>query len=148
MKFLTVKNISSFFAAVGMACICTVAQAQSRAASNLDGFDTPMKSRTCGLVILSDGRAKVRAEDMERGMADLISAFALLQDGRNLEDKVTARTASQIILTDPPDIRTASIAKCKLWLEERKSKPDFSKTETDMWSWANQAQLTAKTEKK
>lgn len=146
MKHLTVRGILSTFVALSSALFFTFAQGEP--ISSLSEFNVPMKSRTCGLVILSDGRAKVRADDMEGGVADLIAAFSLLQDGRNLEDKASARTASQKILTGPLDNKKATIAQCKKWLSERKEKSDFSKTEADMWSWADQARLTIQTEKK
>ncbi|HMS26903.1 MAG TPA: hypothetical protein PKC80_05970 [Burkholderiaceae bacterium] len=116
--------------------------------STLDDFDQPMKSRTCGLILLSEGRAKIRNNDIERGMVDLVGAFALLQDGRKLNDKEVAREASQKLLNGSLETKTTSFAKCKQWLEERKSKPDFSNTEADRWNWVSQAQLTMQTEKK
>lgn len=112
----------------------------------VDGLDAPMKSRTCGLVLLSDGRAKVRSNDLERAMTELVSAFALLQDGR-LADKYAARIASQAILNSTPDYRATSIAECFKYFGYRKTRPDFEKSEAAMWDWVTQAQITAKTEK-
>jgi hypothetical protein len=108
MKHLTARGILSTIVALSSALFFTFAQGEQ--ISSLSEFNVPMKSRTCGLVILSDGRAKVRADDMEGAMADLMAAFSLLQDGRNLEDKASARTASQKILTGPLDHCAANLA--------------------------------------
>ncbi len=119
------------------------AQAQS-----ISGItDLPMKSRTCGLVLLSEGRAQLRAHDQGGGMENLVSAFALLQDGRALQDKVSARTASQALLTGSVEAKNTAVLQCKNWLHLRKDKPDFQNTEEDRWNWLNQAMVTMKTEK-
>lgn len=109
-------------------------------------LEVAMKSRTCGLIFMSGGRADVRAGKMESGMEGLIAAFALLQDGRELEDKNAARVVSQKILSGPKDSKDAEIAMCRNWLGKRMAQPNFSKTQSDKWNWANQAQMAVKIE--
>jgi hypothetical protein len=113
----------------------------------LDAFEPPMKSRTCGLIFLSEGRSLIRSQDMERGLVSLISAFALLQDGRKLSDKEAAREASTKLLTGSTETKTEAISKCEQWLNSRKTKSDFPNTEADRWNWVSQAQLTIQSEK-
>jgi hypothetical protein len=122
-----------------------LAQAEVTTIPNI--ADGAMKSRTCGLVLLSEGRAFVRANKPDDGMAFLVSAFALLQDGRSLEDKVSARTASQALLNASPEVKDAAVIDCRKWLAHRKDKPDFPHSPDDKMEWAGQAMMTLKTEK-
>jgi hypothetical protein len=141
-------RVAKLLAAVGVSMLCMFSNLAKSETTHVPGdFDIAMKSRTCGLVLLSEGRATVRAGNMESGMAELVSAFALLQDGRTLEDKTTARTASQKILSSSPATRATEISTCKHWLEQRKTQSNFSRTEVDQWNWVSQAQLTIQTEK-
>ena len=141
-------RVAKLLAVVGISMLCMFSNLAKSKTTPIPGeFDIAMKSRTCGLVLLSEGRATVRAGNMERGMADLVSAFALLQDGRTLEDKTTARTASQKILSSSPATRATEISTCRHWLEQRKIQSNFSRTEADQWNWVNQAQLTIQTER-
>lgn len=142
------KSLFQLLAVVGLSLLVTVSASAQRDTAPISGaFDIPMKSRTCGLVLLSEGRASARAGDKERGLADLIGAFALLQDGRTLVDKAAARTASQKMLTESPASKLTAISTCKNWLEQRKTQPSFVHTEEDQWNWVSQAQLTIETEK-
>lgn len=141
------KNMLTSSIAIGLLTIGLLANpAHSEAATASTGLDVAMKSRTCGLILLSDGRASVRADSLDRGTEDLILAFSLLQDGRSLENKESARTASQKILNGSTGSKASAIADCKQWREMRKTKPDFQQSQADEWSWMNQALLTIQTE--
>lgn len=113
----------------------------------LQSASLPMRSRACGLILLSDGRAKTRAGDQAGAMAELIGSFALLQDGRALEDKAAARSVSQSLLAKDSTTRAAAIAYCQQWLTSRKVQPDFDKSEKSQWEWAQAAIMTMRTEK-
>lgn len=141
------NRVTKLLAVVGLSIQCMFSNlAKSETTHIVGNFDIAMKSRTCGLVLLSEGRSNVRDGNIERGMEDLVSAFALLQDGRALEDKTTARVASQKILSDPAT-RATEISTCKSWRAQRKTQSNFSHTEDDQWNWVSESQLTIKTEK-
>lgn len=110
--------------------------------------DAPLylHSRTCGLVLLSDGRAKVLAKDPE-AIGELIHAFAMLQDGRPLVDKESARKISRGLMRAPAEVKSAAVEQCNEWLRIRASKPDFDNSEKSKWDWVQQAMLTEKTER-
>lgn len=119
--------------------------------STLETTALPMHSRTCGLILLSDGRALLRAQNGQEkeAMAELTHAFALLQDGRPLEDKTLARAMSQEFMKPgvPLDLRASAVSHCESWIAFRAAKPDFNKSEQDEWGWVQQAMFTAQTEK-
>ena len=107
-------KVAKLLAVVGVSLLCTFSNLAKSETTPIPGdFDIAMKSRTCGLVLLSEGRATVRAGNMQHGMVDLVSAFALLQDGRTLVDKTAARTASQKILSSSPAAQATEISTCK-----------------------------------
>ena len=120
-------RVAKLLAVVGISMLCMFSNL-AKSETTPGDFDIAMKSRTCGLVLLSEGRATVRAGNMERGMADLVSAFALLQDGRTLEDKTTARTASQKILSSSPATRATEISTCPMHTFEQ----DFAAHSTNV----------------
>lgn len=136
--FLNIATLSAMMVMPSVAISETITSPKS--------IEVAMKSRTCGLIFMSEGRADVRAGKMESGMEGLVIAFALLQDGRELEDKNAARVVSQKILSGPKDSKDAEIAMCRNWLGKRMAQPNFSKTQADKWNWANQAQMAVKTE--
>lgn len=83
---------------------------------------------------------------MERSMPSLIGAFALLQDGRQVEDKNAARAQSQKLMRGTPQEKASAVAACAQWLATRKTQPGFANSEADKWQWVAQAQATIQTE--
>lgn len=121
--------------------------------------DTPFHSRTCGLVLLSDGRAQTRAVKASGTgafgppMAQLIKAFLLLRDGRGLRVPLSepreyfAQRLSTGSGTQPANqALPQAIVHCEQWLEARRGQSDFDRSEAAGWDAAEQAKLTLETE--
>lgn len=121
--------------------------AQQDLLSALESSPLPLRSRTCGLVLLSNGRAQVRAGDPAAAQVQLTRAFALLQDGRALVDKSKARVFSDQLLHADAAVTSLAMSRCQAWLTARLAASDFDKTEESQWSWAQQAVMTQKIER-
>jgi hypothetical protein len=139
------------FCAAVLAASSAYAQAVGQVSvSALDATSLPMHSRTCGLILLWEGRHLAREGDAKKqeALAQVAHAFALLQDGRPLEDKTLARSMSQEFVKAgvPEKLRSSAVAHCENWLSLRYVKPDFNKSEQDQWGWVQQAMFTVKFE--
>lgn len=138
-----------------------VAQADdgSAAVAQLAQMDQPFHSRTCGLVLLSDGRAQVRAVkvagtgEFTSSRTQLIKAFLLLRDGRGLQVSLELprqyfwqRLSTGEGTTPRFQPLPVATAHCEQWLETRRAQSDFDISEDAQQSAVAQADLTLKTE--
>ena len=144
-----------FWAPVGLALALLAFGAQAGAKSSLEGYDRPMRSRVCGLVLLSEGRAETRAaksaasqDKASASMGRLVKAFSLLADGRQTDLNAARESARTLLGTIPKPAaeKPVAIAWCEAWLATRYPQADFDKSESARWSWASQAKLTFETE--
>lgn len=124
---------------------------QAASLSQVEAADASMRSRVCGLVLLSDGRADARLAKSSKddrltaqSFNKLTRAFALLADGREA-NKGAARSASADLLgtlNNPGVEKQAALTRCNAWLTWRTGQVNFDKSETARFSWAQQAKLT------
>jgi hypothetical protein len=154
-SYIKIKNTQFLRATLFLAAALLFNISHAARPGALDTFSTPMRSRVCGLVLLSEGRSQVRAfkasqaqELAEASFSRLMRAFALLADGR-AADRSAAREASAFLLgtlKSPAPGKAEAIVLCETWLASRMAQPDFDKSEEARWSWTNQAKLTFDTE--
>lgn len=148
---------SRALAPVWLALALPVSAAQAGAKPPIEGYDRPMSSRVCGLVLLSEGRSEARAakstgsQDKAKAAASiarLVKAFSLLADGRQT-DLNAARAASASLLgtaRKPAPDRAFAVDRCEAWGTARYPQADFDKSESARGSWASQAKWTFDTE--
>jgi hypothetical protein len=114
------------------------AQGVLSATETLAKTDRAFHSRTCGLVLLSAGRAQVRAiragrdETLENARGQLTRAFLLFRDGSALQGNPNApqkyfeQRLSTARATQPANqALPAATTHCERWFVERKAQPDF-----------------------
>jgi len=135
------------------------AQDSSSALRDLAKTDQPFHSRTCGLVLLSAGRAMVReaatnnATSLDSARTRLNNAFLLLRDGRNLQGGMNApreyfwQRLSTGTSTSPnnqalPD----AVQHCEQWIAQRRQSGDFDQGSETLESVQMQTELTIRTE--
>lgn len=135
------------------------AQDSSAALQELARKDQPFQSRTCGLVLLSSGRAQVRdvkakgGNALEPVRAQLVSAFLLLRDGRNLQGGINApreyfwhQLSTGTATTPKYQALPAATRYCEQWLDARRPQPDFDQGVEARYSAQAQADLTVQME--
>jgi hypothetical protein len=158
---LTKYAFQALFAAALTSSLVSSAHAQdsSIALRDLVQADQPFHSRTCGLVLLSDGRAKVReaaannAKSLGSARAQLINAFLLLRDGRNLEGGMNApreyfwqRLSTGTTTSPKNQALPAAVQHCEQWTELRRRSADFDQGPEALDSAQAQTELTIRTE--
>jgi hypothetical protein len=150
--------VYAFSLAAGTASVAR-ADGSPSATDALATRDIPFHSRTCGLVLLSDGRAQTRAVKAAGtgafvpAMSQLTKAFLLLRDGRGLQAPLNepreyfAQRLSTGRSTQPANqALPQAIAHCEQWFEDRRGQPDFDRSEAASWDAAAQAKLTLESE--
>lgn len=145
-------------AALVASCVTAHAAGPAQALATLGSSDKAFQSRTCGLVLLSAGRAQVRLEAAkaepayDNAMAQLTAAFMLLRDGASVPDRTAPRTFFAERLSTGNTTRPAqqalpeAVAHCSAWFNSRKSQPDFDNSQEALWSALEQAQITLRSE--
>ena len=121
--------------------------------------ETAFQSRTCGLVLLSNGRAQVRslkaarAQTLEPALTQLTRAFMLLRDGRSLTsdyqgprnfflENLSTGTTTKPLYQALPE----AVEHCEWWFNARRAQPDFDRSDQANAESVAQAQLTLETE--
>lgn len=140
---------------LGLALTMLTLTAQASTLAQVEAAGQPMRSRVCGLVLLSEGRADARSakalKDQQltsTSFAKLTGAFALLADGRPADKKAAREAAYALLgtLQKPGAEKQSALSRCDAWLKWRVQQADFDKSEEARWSWAQQAKLTFDTE--
>lgn len=135
------------------------AQDNSPALRDLAKTDQPFHSRTCGLVLLSAGRAMAReaasnnATSLDSTRAQLNNAFLLLRDGRNLRGGLHApreyfwqRLSTGTSTSPKNQALPAAVQHCEQWIELRRRSADFDQGLEALDSAQAQTELTIRTE--
>lgn len=149
-----------FSLAFAAACFAPAYAADvSSALQELSRTDRAFHSRTCGLVLLSDGRAQTRVAKsqntnaLEPAMAQLVKAFLLLRDGRALQGGLSApreyfaERLSTGRSTKPfNQALPEATAHCGQWFDVRRGQPDFDLGDEAKADAAAQAELTLRSE--
>jgi len=159
MRFL---NSTKILVGLALAYTCV---APTHASSPFSGLkqliqtEPAFQSRTCGLVLLSNGRAQVRslkaarAQTLEPALNQLTRAFMLLRDGRGLtsghqgprnffQEHLSTGTTTKPLYQALPE----AVEYCEWWFNARRAKPDFDRSDQANAESVAQAQMTLETE--
>ena len=127
--------------------------APTDALADLAKSERSLHSRTCGLALLSDGRAQVREVKAssaptlgaQASAEQLTRAFFLLNDGSALRGAPGPRNLFKE-LAPAWKVSSDVVEHCETWFEHRKTQSDFDMTDETRGSVAQQVELTFRTE--
>ena len=123
IKSMFVLNILS------VTLLTTMASAQTE-------VPAPLNSRTCGKILIAEGRAQLQLRNFENARDDFVSGLALLHDSPDVEMPRQIAVHNSIHSAD-----SATAIQCRIWLGYRKTQPDFDHSEAYALRLVKQAEV-------